>query len=197
MDEELLARLDRHVHVRRHGRSAVLRRAAAEYLARQRRAEITRQYREGYGTHAGGLGERLQRVGERSRMDERIGRGDIWLFSFPRPDKRRPVLVLTRPEVIELLHTVMVAPVTSAIRGTPSDVLVGEQEGLKHASAVNLDHVQTVEKARLRKRVAAVGPEKMNAVCRALAVAVGVRRRLTTCDGFRVANPASINRGWC
>ena len=63
-------------------------------------------------------------------MDERISCGDIWLFSYPRPDKRRPVLVLTRPEVIELLHTVMVAPVTSAIRGTPSEVLVGVQEGL-------------------------------------------------------------------
>ena len=50
-------------------------------------------------------------------MDERIRRGDMRLFSFSRPDKRRPVLVLTRPEVIELLHTVMVAPVTSVIRG--------------------------------------------------------------------------------
>ncbi len=106
-------------------------------------------------------------------MDERIRRGDIWLFSFSRPDKRRPVLVLTRPEVIELLHTVMVAPVTSTIRGTPSEVLVGVQEGLKHPSAVNLDHVQTVEKARLRTFVGTVGPEKMNAVCRALEVAVG------------------------
>ena len=53
VDEELLARLDRHADVRQHGRSAVLRRAAAEYLARRRRAEITSQYREGYGTHAG------------------------------------------------------------------------------------------------------------------------------------------------
>ena len=44
-------------------------------------------------------------------MDERIKRGEIWLFSFSRPNKRRPVLVLTRPEVIELLHTVLVAPV--------------------------------------------------------------------------------------
>ena len=50
-------------------------------------------------------------------MDERIRRGDMRLFSFSRPDKRRPVLVLTRPEVIELLHTVMVEPVTSVIRG--------------------------------------------------------------------------------
>ncbi|MDE2962550.1 MAG: type II toxin-antitoxin system PemK/MazF family toxin, partial [Acidobacteriota bacterium] len=53
-------------------------------------------------------------------MDGTIRRGEIWLYSFSRPDKPRPVLVLTRPEVIELLHTVMVAPVTSVIRGAPS-----------------------------------------------------------------------------
>lgn len=104
-------------------------------------------------------------------MDGRIRRGEIWLFSFSRPDKRRPVLVLTRPEVIELLHTVMVAPVTSVIRGAPSEVVVGVEEGLKKDSAVNLDHVQTVEKTRLKKFVGTVGPEKMNDVCRALAVA--------------------------
>ena len=104
-------------------------------------------------------------------MDGTIRRGEIWLYSLSRPDKRRPVLVLTRPEVIELLHTVMVAPVTSAIRGAPSEVVVGVEEGLKKDSAVNLDHLQTVEKTRLTKFVGTVGPEKMNDVCRALAVA--------------------------
>ena len=105
-------------------------------------------------------------------MDKRIKRGDIWMFSFSRPDKRRPVLVLTRPEVIGLLHTVMVAPVTSTIRGTPSEVVIGVDEGLKRVSAVNLDHVQTVEKARLKQFIGSVGPEKMKDVCQALAIAV-------------------------
>jgi|SRR5688572_16035685 len=106
-------------------------------------------------------------------MAEGIRRGEIWLFDFSRPDKRQPVLVLTRPEVIELLHTVMVAPITSTIRGAPSEVIVGVDEGLKKDSAVNLDHVQTVEKARLKRFVGTVGSEKMTAVCRALAVATG------------------------
>jgi mRNA interferase MazF len=109
-------------------------------------------------------------------MARGINRGEIWRFQFPRPDKTRPVLVLTRPEVIPLLHTVMVAPITSAIRGAPSEVSVGEAEGLKHASAVNLDHVQTVEQSRLSGFIGALGPEKMREVCRALAVATG-------CDG--------------
>jgi mRNA interferase MazF len=67
----------------------------------------------------------------------------------------------------------MVAPVTSAIGGAPSEVLVGPDEGLKHQSAVNLDHVQTVEQDRLVRRVGQLSPSRMRAVCRALAVATG------------------------
>jgi len=89
------------------------------------------------------------------------------------PDKQRPVLVLTRQEVIGLIHTVMVAPVTSTMRGAPSEVAVGVKEGLKHDSAVNLDHVQTVDKTRLVGFIGHAGEIKMREVCRALAVAVG------------------------
>ena len=106
-------------------------------------------------------------------MARRVNRGDIWTYRFKAPDKRRPVVVLTRQEVIGLLHTVMVAPITSTIRGAPSEVIVGVDEGLKKDSAVNLDHVQTVEKSRLKRFVGTVGVQKMNAVCRALAVATG------------------------
>jgi mRNA interferase MazF len=95
------------------------------------------------------------------------------MYDFRVPDKRRPVLVLTRQEVIGLLHTVMVAPITSSIKGAPSEVMVGVGEGLKHDSAVNLDHVQTVEQARLVRRIGQVSPSKMREVCRALAIAVG------------------------
>jgi mRNA interferase MazF len=102
-----------------------------------------------------------------------IARGEIWQYRFKQPDKRRPVLVLTRGEVIELVDTVMVAPITSAIRGLPSEVLVGPGEGLRQVSAVNLDHVQTVDKARLARYVGHLGPDKMAAVCRALAIATG------------------------
>jgi mRNA interferase MazF len=101
-----------------------------------------------------------------------VKRGEIWRYRFKAPDKLRPVVVLSRPEVIGLLHTVMVAPVTSTLRGAPSEVPVGISEGLKHACAVNLDHVQTVEKARLTGFVGSLPPEKMRAVCGALAVAV-------------------------
>jgi mRNA interferase MazF len=102
-----------------------------------------------------------------------VNRGEIWRYRFKAPDKNRPVLVLTRQEVIGLLHTVMVAPITSTRRGAPSEVPVGPREGLKQDSAVNLDHVQTLERARLVGYVGHLGVEKMRDVCRALAVATG------------------------
>ncbi|MGA2261730.1 MAG: type II toxin-antitoxin system PemK/MazF family toxin [Acidobacteriota bacterium] len=106
-------------------------------------------------------------------MARGVNRGEIWGYRFRTPDKWRPVLVLSRPEVIPLLHTVMVAPITSTVRGAPSEVSVGPDEGLKHPSAVNLDHVQTVEKARLERFLGQVPAHKMRAVCRALALSVG------------------------
>ena len=48
-------------------------------------------------------------------MAREVRRGEIWMYTFRAPDKRRPVLVLTRQEVIGLLHTVMVAPITSTV----------------------------------------------------------------------------------
>lgn len=106
-------------------------------------------------------------------MARTVNRGEIWLFAFKPPDKRRPVLVLTRQEVIPLLGTVMVAPITSTIRGAPSEVVVGIDEGLKHPSAINLDHVQTVDRLRLKQFVGSLGPPRMREVCRALAIATG------------------------
>jgi mRNA interferase MazF len=106
-------------------------------------------------------------------MARAVNRGEIWQYRFKAPDKRRPVLVLSRQEVIPLLHTVMVAPVTSTRRGAPSEVPVGAAQGLKHNSAVNLDHVQTVERARLVSFVGSLDAAMLRQVCRALAVATG------------------------
>jgi len=106
-------------------------------------------------------------------MARTVNRGEIWQYRFKAPDKRRPVVVLSTPAVIPLLHTVMVAPVTSTTRGAPSEVPVGSAEGLKHDSAVNLDHIQTVERARLVSFVGTLNEMQMRRVCRALAIATG------------------------
>ncbi len=102
-----------------------------------------------------------------------MNRGELWLLALPRPDKRRPVLVLSRPSLIGLLETVTVAAVTSTLRGSPTEVELGVAEGLKHTSCVNLCDVFTVRQDQLRSFVGTVGAPKMGEVCRALAVATG------------------------
>ncbi len=110
-------------------------------------------------------------------MARRLGRGEIWQFRFAAPDKRRPVLVLTRPSLLEVLHTVTVAAVTTTLRGSPTEVELGVDEGLKTKSCVNLTNVFTVRQSDLRQFVGTVDAAKMNHVCHALAIATG-------CDGI-------------
>jgi len=102
-----------------------------------------------------------------------INRGQIWQFSFPAPDRRRPVLVLTRQEIIEHLHTVTVAPITTTIRGIPSEVVVGPESGLKTTSAINLDNLATVPRRGLRTFVGTVPLEVLSQVREALLFALG------------------------
>jgi mRNA interferase MazF len=104
-------------------------------------------------------------------MAERLNRGEIWLLDRPRPDKRRPVLILSRPALIPLLHTVTVAAIGSTLRGAPTEVELGIDEGLKHTSAVNLCNLFTVLQAELGTYVGTLSREKMTEVCRALAIA--------------------------
>ena len=106
-------------------------------------------------------------------MARRLNRGEIWLLTLPRPDKRRPVLVLSRPSLIGLLHTVTVAAVTSTMRGSPTEVDVGTQDGLKGPSCVNLCNVFTVQQRDLGTFVGTLSAEKMRRVCRALEIATG------------------------
>ena len=106
-----------------------------------------------------------------------VNRGEIWQFSFPHPNKRRPVLILTRQEVIGHLRSVTVAPLTTTIRGIPSEVVIGPESGLKTASAINLDNLVTVPKAGLRSFVGSVSSTVLNELRVALLFALGFDER--------------------
>ena len=106
-------------------------------------------------------------------MAARVNRGEIWRLHRPHPDKRRPVVIISRPALIPLLHTVIVASVSSTSRGAPTEVSVGVEEGLKQASCVNLCNLFTVHRSQLRGFVGTLGPDKMRQLCRALAIATG------------------------
>jgi mRNA interferase MazF len=102
-----------------------------------------------------------------------VNRGEIWQFSFPHPNKRRPVLVLTRQEVIGHLHSVTVAPITTTVRGIPSEVVIGPESGLKSVSAINLDNLATVPKDGLRAFVGTAPPLILDNIREALLFALG------------------------
>ena len=106
-------------------------------------------------------------------MAGRIARGDVRLYSFAPPDKKRPVVVLTRNSAINYLSSITVAPITSAIRGVPSEVALDEQDGMKSPCAVNLHNAVTVSKDRLGKRVAQLNPSRMYEICSALRFSLG------------------------
>jgi len=106
-----------------------------------------------------------------------VARGDIRLYSFAPPDKQRPVVVLTRDSAIGYLSTVTVAPVTSSIRGVPSEVLLDAADGMKGRCVINLHNAVTVSQQRLGKRVARLGQRRMSEVCSAMRFALGCERQ--------------------
>lgn len=102
-----------------------------------------------------------------------IARGDVRLYEFPAPDKRRPVVILTRDSSLAHLSTATVAPITSTIRGVPSEVALDMEDGMKAPCAVNLHNAITVRQQHLGRRVARLSSARMDEVCEALRFSLG------------------------
>ncbi|MGH8933360.1 MAG: type II toxin-antitoxin system PemK/MazF family toxin [Egibacteraceae bacterium] len=99
-------------------------------------------------------------------------RGEVWWADVP-GDKVRPVLVLTRERFIERLHSVLVAPVTSTVRGIPTEVALGPDDGLPHPCAANFDNLFTLRRDRLHEVIARLGDGHLEQVCLAYRFAAG------------------------
>jgi len=108
-------------------------------------------------------------------MARLVARGDIWMYRFARPGKQRPVLVLSRPVALQHLYTAIVAPITGTIRGLPSELRVGVEDGLRKESVANFDHLITVPQAELRKWVGRLDADRMKQACAAADIALGCR----------------------
>jgi mRNA interferase MazF len=100
-------------------------------------------------------------------------RGEIRWYRFARPDKRRPVLLLTRDSALAFLQEVTVAPITSTIRDIPSEVPLTPADGVARPCAINLDHLQTVPRARIGALIARLPASRMTDVRAAAAFALG------------------------
>ena len=100
--------------------------------------------------------------------------GDVYWFTFKEPDKRRPILILTRTSAIHFLTGITIAPITTTIRAIPSEVVLTTADGLFEDCAVNLDNIQTVAKAKLGGFITHLRPENLRAVREALRFAFGL-----------------------
>jgi len=87
--------------------------------------------------------------------------GEIRWYKFIRPDKKRPVLILTRDSVLEYLGEVTVAPITATVRDIPSEVYLSKADGMLRDCAVNCDHLQTVPKGKIGPLITSLPSAKM------------------------------------
>lgn len=100
--------------------------------------------------------------------------GEIRWYKFAQPDKKRPVLVLTRDSVLEYLSEVTIAPITSTVRDIPSEVFLSTDDGMLRDCAINCDHLQTVSKSKIGALVASLPAARMAAVGRAIRFALAI-----------------------
>ena len=97
-------------------------------------------------------------------------RGEVWWGEAP-DAKGRPYLVLTRDEAIPVLQTILVAPVTRMIRGIPTEVPVGAEEGLPTDGVTSMDNVLAFPKSLLVRRMGSLAPDRRSEPCKALRAA--------------------------
>jgi mRNA interferase MazF len=103
-----------------------------------------------------------------------VRRGEVWWVEAP-DSGRRPHLVLTRDAAIDPLTRVLGVPATRTIRGIASEVEIGPEDGMPDRCVLSLDNMRVLPKSYFVEAICTLGPEQMNRVCRALALATGCR----------------------
>jgi len=95
------------------------------------------------------------------------------MYTFGATDKRRPVIVISRQILLDVLQTATIVPITTTLHGSPTEVELGVEDGLKAVSCANLANIQTVGKRHLTRYIGTARPEKLTELCHALAIASG------------------------
>jgi mRNA interferase MazF len=104
-----------------------------------------------------------------------VGHRQVWWCDFP-DQKVRPVVVLTRDWIAPSLSRLLVAPVTSTVRHIPTEVLLGEREGVRFGSVANLDNAQLIESELLIERCGVIATERWPEFCEAMQRVMGRSR---------------------
>lgn len=106
-------------------------------------------------------------------------RGEVHWCNLRAPDKRRPVVILTRTVALNFLSRITIAPITTTVRDIPTEVLLTpDDDGVPQACVVNLDNIQTIEKQDLGTLITTLSTERMNEIEQALCFALGMDRFL-------------------
>ncbi len=104
-------------------------------------------------------------------------RGEIRWYTFASPDKRRPVLLLTRDAVIDTLNEIIAVPATRTIRGLSTEVLLSPNDGMPTSCALDFDHVGIAQRARLGAVLTTLAESRWAEVENALLIACGFQPR--------------------
>lgn len=141
IDEPLLAEVDRVAGEHRMTRSAFIREALAASLRRFKAKALEQKHRAAYARQPTTADE-LEIWQDEHAWGGRMNQGDVYWYALRSPDKRRPVLILTRDSAISYLSGITVAPITSTIRGIASEVHLTTDDGLYTDCAANLDNIR-------------------------------------------------------
>jgi mRNA interferase MazF len=101
-----------------------------------------------------------------------MNRAEVWWLEHPEIG-RRPACILTRQVAIPVLNAVLVAPATRTVRGIPSEVLLGPEDGVPTDCALSFDNLMTVSKSMLTERITTLAPGRLSELCAAVSIATG------------------------
>jgi mRNA interferase MazF len=103
-----------------------------------------------------------------------VKQGDVYWYTFRAPDKRRPVLILTRSSALAFLTGITIVPITTTVRGIPSEVrLTPGEDGVLEDCVVNTDNIQTIQKAHLVEFITQLSQERMREIRAAIEFSLG------------------------
>jgi len=100
-----------------------------------------------------------------------LDRGQVWWGELPEAG-RRPFLVMTRSGAVPVLSTVLAAPITRTVRGIPTELTLGPDDGMPVECAASFDNLRVVPKGNLTERICTLGPARLAEACQALRNAV-------------------------
>ena len=101
---------------------------------------------------------------------------ELWWTDFDEPVGRRPALVLSRPEAAAVLPRLLLAPATTTVRGLPSEVALGPEDGLPRECVINLDTPEMLSRHHLVEYIATLSALRWQEVCDAIAAAINCAR---------------------